>query len=704
MTARFRLGIDTGGTFTDATLINEATGEVAIAKVPSTPADPSAGFLAATSRILSENAVPVDAVRYVVHGTTVATNAVIEGEIAPTGLVTTEGFRDILEIARQIRPSLYDLRFEKPRPLVPRHRCLEVPERLDASGNVITPLDEEAVRAAARQLRAEGVQAIAVCFLHSYVNPSHERRAGEILREVFPEAMISLSCEVAPEFREYFRASTTVINAALRPVVAHYLQGIEDHLRAAGLTAELLVMQSSGGVFPFAAARERPVFMVESGPAAGVMAATYLGEILGYPNIISFDMGGTTAKAGLIQEGRPRVTKDYEVGVMAKASGSGARGTGYPIRTPVIDLVEIGAGGGSIAWIDSGGMLRVGPHSAGADPGPACYGKGGTEPTITDANLVLGRLNPDYFLGGEIALDVDLAYRAIEERCARPLGLDVLTVAHGIIEIANAAMTNALRLVSIQRGHDPRQFAMVAFGGAGPVHANHLAAQAEIRTAVIPMSPGTTSALGLLVTDLQHDYAVTVNAVADRVDRRALGQVFRDLEAEGMETLAREGVDRERIRFLRQLEMRYAGQSYELTIPLNGEQIDGEALAAATAAFNRAHEQTYGFSAPGEPVEIVNVRLTAMGLIAKPRLREAPASMDGARDPQKGTRQVWFAEAGGFVPCPILDRYRLGASGTIPGPAVIEEKDSTTVVHPGFVARVDRYGNLHLTPEGGSAS
>jgi N-methylhydantoinase A len=704
MTATFRLGIDTGGTFTDATLINEASGEIATAKVPSTPADPSAGFLAAASRILSENAVPVPAVRYVVHGTTVATNAVIEGDIAPAGLLTTEGFRDILEIARQIRPSLYDLRFEKPRPLVPRHRCLEVPERLDAAGRVITPLDEEAVRAAARQLRAEGVQAIAVCFLHSYANPSHERRAGEIIREVFPEAMISLSSEVAPEFREYFRASTTVINAALRPVVAHYLQGIEEQLRAAGLTAELLVMQSSGGVFPFSAARERPVFMVESGPAAGVMAATYLGEALGYPNIISFDMGGTTAKAGLIQDGRPRVTKDYEVGAMAKASATGARGSGYPIRTPVIDLVEIGAGGGSIAWIDSGGMLRVGPHSAGADPGPACYGKGGTEPTITDANLVLGRLNPDYFLGGEIALDVDRAYRAIEERCARPLGLDVLTVAHGIIEIANAAMTNALRLVSIQRGHDPRQFALVAFGGAGPVHANYLAKQAEIRTAIIPMSPGTTSALGLLVTDLQHDYAVTVNERADQIDLRALEEVFRSLETEGRATLAREGVGQRRVSFVRQLEMRYAGQSYELTIPLNGGQIENASLAMATAAFNRAHEQTYGFSAPGEPVEIVNVRLTAIGLIAKPRLREAPVSGNSARDALKGTRPVWFAEAGGFVPCPILDRYRLGAGASIPGPAVIEEKDSTTVVHPGYVAQVDRFGNMVMTPGGGGAA
>ena len=470
------------------------------------------GFVESSHRILRENNVAPAEVSYLVHGTTVATNSIIEGKTARTGFVTTDGFRDMLEIARQVRPSLYDLQFEKPKPLVPRYLCFGVPERLGAQGQILLPLDEAAVRSVAEQLRREEVASVAVCLLHAYANPDHEKRVGEIIHEVFPEAVISLSSEVAPEFREYFRASTTVINAGIRPLVARYLERIEKRLRDEGLVAELLLMQSSGGVFSFAEASRKPVFMVESGPAAGVIAAAYLGNNLGYRDIIAFDMGGTTAKVGLIQNGVPKVTKDYEVGAAAKTGVGSNRGAGYPIRTPVIDLVEIGAGGGSIAWVDPGGILRVGPQSAGADPGPACYGKGGAEPTVTDANLVLGRLSPDLFLGGEIQLDVETAQRTIEQQCADPLGMDVVEAAHGIVEIANAAMVNALRLVSIQRGYDPREFALVAFGGAGPVHANRLAAETEMPTTIVPMSPGTTSALGLLVTDLKHDYSTTMDS------------------------------------------------------------------------------------------------------------------------------------------------------------------------------------------------
>jgi N-methylhydantoinase A len=696
--ARYRLGVDTGGTFTDATLIDESTGRVAIAKVPSTPADPALGFLNAVERILRENSVAPGEVGYVVHGTTVATNAVIEGNVAPTGFLTTDGFRDMLEIGRQIRPSLYDLRFEKLRPLVPRHRCLGVPERLDARGEVVQPLDEDALRDAAEQLRREGVESVAVCFLHAYGNPVHERRAGEVLAEIFPEATVSLSSDVAPEFREYFRASTTVINAAIRPIVARYLQRIEGELRAAGLEAELLVMQSSGGVFTFATAAEKPVFMVESGPAAGVMAATWLGESLGFPNVMSFDMGGTTAKAGLVQNGRPTITRDYEVGTIAQPGGAKARG--YPIRTPVIDLVEIGAGGGSIAWVDSGGALRVGPKSAGADPGPACYGKGGEEPTITDANLVLGRLDPGYFLGGELPLDPERARRAIEERCARPLGLDLHAAANGIVEIANAAMSHALRLVSVQRGIDPRDFVLVAFGGAGPLHANHLAREAGIGTTVIPMSPGTTSALGLLVTDLQHDYSHTLGRGVDDLDPASVEAVYRDLEGKGRRALEREGVEAARIALQRLAEMRYAGQSFELTIPVPGKAFGPEAAAAIAAGFHAAHQQAYGFSAPGEAVEIVNLRVTATGGISKPRsaMLENPA---GTATP-KSHRQVWFTECGGFTQCPIYDRYTLGPAARLEGPAIVEELDATTVLHPGYQAEVDATGNLLMRPSGGT--
>jgi N-methylhydantoinase A len=536
--------------------------------------------------------------------------------------------------------------------------------------------------------------------LHSYVNPAHEKLAGEILNEIFPEAVVSLSSQVAPEIREYYRASTTVINVSIRPLVGRYLQTIEARLREAGLTAELLMMQSSGGVYSFGAASEKPVFMVESGPAAGVIAATYLGGAVGYRDVISFDIGGTTAKAGLVQNGTPRVTKDYEVGAAARAGTGSARGKGYPIRTPVIDLVEIGAGGGSIAWVDSGGALRVGPQSAGADPGPACYGKGGVEPTITDANLVLGRLSPDYFLGGEIKLDVERARQAIQEKCADPLGMDAVAAANGIVEIANAAMINALRLVSVQRGYDPRDFVLVAFGGAGPVHANRLAAETEIPTTLIPMSPGIASAMGLLVTDLKHDYSATLIRRVDGLDTRAVEESFRHLEQEGRAALLREGITEGDMSFIRQIEMRYVGQSYELTLPIPDRgELNADDLASLLEQFHHEHARAYGHSAPGEPAEIVNLRLTALSPIKKPELREIAKQKTPAETQQaiKSRRPVFFAESGGYVDCPIYDRYRLGAGAIVPGPAIVEEFDSTTVIHPGFQARVDKFGNLLLT-------
>lgn len=694
----YRLGIDIGGTFTDATLINEFTGEIRIAKVSSTPRDPSIGFLEATYRILREAKIAPREVRYVVHGTTVATNAIIEGKVASTAFITTEGFRDMLEIQRQIRPSLYDLQFEKPKPLVPRYLCFGIPERLDARGNVLTPFDENAMRRVAEGLRREKVEAVAVCFLHSYINPAHEKLAGEILNEVFPEAVVSLSSQVAPEIREYYRASTTIINVSIRPLVARYLQTIEARLREAGLQAELLVMQSSGGVFTFAAASEKPVFMVESGPAAGVIAATYLGGAAGYRDVISFDMGGTTAKAGLVQNGMPRVTKDYEVGAAARAGTGSARGKGYPIRTPVIDLVEIGAGGGSIAWIDSGGALRVGPQSAGADPGPACYGKGGVEPTITDANLVLGRLDPDFFLGGEIKLDVERARQAIKEKCADRVGMDVVAAANGIVEIANAAMINALRLVSVQRGYDPRDFVLVAFGGAGPVHANRLAAETEIPRTLIPMSPGMASAMGLLVTDLKHDYSATLIRRVEQIDTRRVEETFCQLENDGRAVLIREGIADQDMAFIRQVEMRYVGQSYELTLPVKNNELMAADITQMLEQFHREHERAYGHSAPGEPTEIVNLRLTALSHIKKPELREIAKQVNSGETQRaiKSHRQVFFAESSGYVDCPIYDRYRLGAGAVISGPAIVEEFDSTTVIHPGFQAQVDKFGNLLL--------
>ena len=446
-------------------------------------------------------------------------------------------------------------------------------------------------------------------------------------------------------------------------------------------------MQSSGGVFGSAAAAAKPVFMVESGPAAGVIAAAYLGETLGRPDILSFDMGGTTAKVGLIQGGRPSVTKDYNVGGHAGAGIGGLSLSGYPVRTPVVDLVEIGAGGGSIAWVDSGGLLRVGPRSAGADPGPVCYRRGGTEPTVTDANVVLGRLNPGYFLGGEMGLDVDGARRAIEERCAKPLGLDVTKAAYGIVEIANAAMVNALHLISVQRGYDPRDFVLVGFGGAGPVHANAIARDAEMPTLLIPRSPGIFSATGLLTTDLKRDAAVTIMRRLDEVDDAEVESVFAELERAGREELRREGLADDRIEFLRQIDLRYVGQSYELTIPA------GDGLLER---FHAEHDRVYGFAAPAEAVELVSLRVASVGRIDKPPARTLEP---GAMPEPKERRDVYFAETDGYVDCPIYDRYALPAGASLAGPAVIEEFDSTTVVHPGFAVSVDGTGNLIIEKE-----
>ena len=687
MSQTVRLAVDIGGTFTDATLIDERTGSVAIAKVLTTPSDPSEGFMHAVERALAEGSVGAGQVGSVVHATTVATNAIIEGKVARSGFITTEGFRDLLEIARQVRPSLYDTLFEKPKPLVPRDRAVGVRERLGPAGEVLIPLEDASVREAAALMRREEVESVAVCLLHSYVNPEHEQRIGAILAEELPGIPISLSAEVAPEFREYLRASTTVINAVIRPVVQRYLEGIESRLAEAGVEAKLLVMQSSGGVFGSEAAARRPVFMVESGPAAGVIASAHLGETLGQPDILSFDMGGTTAKVGLIRDGQPTVTKDYSVGGHATAGIGATSLSGYPVRTPVVDLVEIGAGGGSIAWIDSGGLLRVGPQSAGADPGPVCYRRGGTEPTVTDANVVLGRLNPAYFLGGEMGLDGESAGAAIERCLATPLGISVTDAANGIVEIANAAMVNALHLISVQRGYDPRDFTLVGFGGAGPVHANALARDAEMPTLVIPRSPGIFSATGLLTTDLKRDAAVTLVRRLDELEQGEAERAFVEMEAAGCRELEREGLAADAIESVRQIDLRYVGQSYELTIAA------GEDLLAR---FHDEHERVYGFAAPAESVEVVSLRLTSVGKIVKPPARPLEA---GGSVAAKETRQVYFGESSGYVECPIYDRYALPAGATFPGPAVVEEFDSTTVVHPGFTLRVDDLGNLVIEKE-----
>jgi N-methylhydantoinase A len=694
MSERFRLGIDVGGTFTDAVLISEATGATQIAKVLSSPQDPALSFSEAVDRVLAKANRTQKDISYLVHGTTVATNALIEGKTPRVAFITTFGFRDMLEIARQIRPSLYDVHFEKPKPPVPRNLCFEVTERLDASGNVLVSLDELRVHEIAKELKRQKVESIAVCLLHAYLNPVHEEQIGKILLQHNPGSKVSLSHEICPEFREYFRACTTVINASIKPVLSLYLGGIEKRLRAEGMDAELLIMQSNGGVLSFEAASEKPVYMIESGPAAGVIVSNFIAGGLGYKNVISFDMGGTTAKVGLILEGRPRITKEYEVGARALSGIGKFRGSGYPIRTPVIDLVEIGAGGGSIAWVDSGGILRVGPHSSGADPGPICYGNGGQDPTITDANVLLGRLSPGFFLGGEMALNVDAAAKGIRRKCAEPLEMDVIDCANGIIKIANSEMTNALRIATLQRGYDPRDLVMVAFGGAGPLHANRLCAEMQIPLLIVPMSPGTASAFGLLVTDLKHEFSQSRVMSEEHQDIEAINHMFSIMEKQGRDVLMREGMQDQDISYPRQIEMRYAGQSYELPIDCPTGRLTRELLAEMKQQFHFEHDRAYGHGYPNQPTELVNFRLTAIGGIKKPRFREIPRSEKAIDAARKGIRQVFFEETADFLQTPVYDRGLFGAGHRFEGPAIVEEMDSTTLIEPGFQVVVDNYGNL----------
>jgi N-methylhydantoinase A len=684
-----RIGIDIGGTFTDAALVH-------VVKVLTTPEDPARGFMAALERGLAEGQAGGGDVAAVVHATTVATNAIIEGTTARVGMLVTRGFRDILEIGRQIRSRLYDVHLQKPLPLVERRVSLEVSERLDHEGHVLTPLDLDEARQAARHLRAAGVEAVVVCLLHAYLNPAHERAVAAVVREEMPDAYLSVSSEVCPEYREYLRASTTAVNAAVMPIVSRYVDALESRLHALGATAPFYVMQSNGGVMTSASAKARPVYMVESGPAAGVIAAGAIAGPYGYTNVMSFDMGGTTAKVGLIQDGRLRLSTEIEVGAQAVTPLGEGRGGGYPVRTPVIDLVEVGAGGGSEAWIDAGGALRVGPRSAGASPGPACYGRGGATPTITDANLALGRLNPGFFLGGEMALDADAARRAIAERVAAPLRLDPVAAAAGIVEIANAHMIAAMRLVSVQRGYDPRDFVLVAFGGAGPLHANALARDLGIPAVLVPPNPGIASAVGMLMTDIRHEFVTTRRLRLDTLAPATLEALFAEFLAEGAARLDRDGVPAADRQMLRSVDLRYHGQSFELPITVPPGTLTRADVTRLRAEFDAAHERAYGYAAPEDAVELVNVRLAAIGMTPRPRRAPRP---EGGPDPAaalKGTREVWFAEAGGWQKTSVLDRTRLLRGNIVVGPAIVEEHDASTLVHPGWAATVDEHGNLLL--------
>jgi N-methylhydantoinase A len=668
-----RVAVDIGGTFTDVVALDETSGAVDLGKTPTTPGRFEDGVVGAIEQ------VELDGVSFLAHGTTVIINALTERNGALTALLTTRGFRDVLEIQKANRPDLYDLLYEKPKPFVPRRLRLEVTERVDYLGRELVPLDEEEVRKATERARRLGAEAVAICFLHSYANPAHERRAAEILRAEWPEATVSVSHELTSEWREYERTSTAVLDAYVKPVASRYLSALASRLDDADIGAVRYAMQSNGGVSRFDVAAEAPINLVESGPVGGVIGAATLGALVGESNLITLDIGGTTAKASLIERGEIRVSSDYAIERTPVFAG-------YPVKVPIVDIVEIGSGGGSIAWLDAAGALEVGPRSAGANPGPACYGSGGTEPTVTDANVVAGRINPEYFLGGRIKLDVDAARRALQPLAAA-LGVDVEAAALGVIRIANASMIHLLKLVSVRRGRDPREFALVAFGGGGSMHASALARELRAARVIVPPSPGHFSAWGMLASDLRHDAVQTLLVRADRLDEGELEAAWRALEQRLLATFESEGMGQAEVVFARSADMRYAGQEHTVNVPAPNEA-DADEVGRR---FHELHEQLYTFRLES-PIEFVNFRVAGFGSVAKPELRRLESNGD-AGAALKGSRAVDFDELGRHE-ARIYERALLGAGTAVEGPAVVEESAASTVLFPGQSLRVEEHGIL----------
>jgi N-methylhydantoinase A len=678
----WRIGVDSGGTFTDVCLFEDETGRVEVWKVPSTPDDPSRGIAQGISEGIARVGAAASDVAYFGHGTTVATNALIQHRGVRTGLITSEGFRDLLEIGRQKRPELYDLQADKPEMLVSRDLRLEVPERLRHDGSVEVKLDEDALRQAARQLRDAGVKAVAVSFLYGFVDPSHEQAAMRIIAEELPGVFACAGHEVAPEFREYERLSTAVVNAYLGPVMQGYIQRLAGRLTELGVDVAPHLTQSNGGVIGFDAAARLPVRTVLSGPSTGVVGAQAVGKLAGIPDLITFDMGGTSSDVALLTGGHCRLASEAVV-------------HGYPIKAPMLDIHTVGAGGGSIAHVDSGGLLKVGPRSAGAHPGPVCYGLGNTEPTVTDANVVLQTLNPEYLLGGRMAVRQDLAHTAIATLADR-LGLDVMATAQGIIAVVTANMAKAIRVISVQRGHDPRDYTLVAFGGAGPLHAARLARELDIARILIPRSPGILCAMGLLLTDLRADFAATRLLSLGPDAAAPIEQAFAGLATRAEDWFGEEHIDASLRRTTRTVDMRYAGQNYELPIAMPDGPVTPATLQALAEGFAAAHRRMYGFAAEEDEVQLVTFRIEAAGVVPKAELKAQPDAGPDASAAIIGSREVWLPEAGGFVACPVYDREKLACGNCFEGPAIVEQMDATTVVLPGMSARVEPYMNLIL--------
>ena len=683
--SRYRVTVDTGGTFSDFVYLDEASGKVSITKVASTPDDPSRAILQGIEA-LTARGVPANAIGFFCHGTTVGTNALLEGKGVRTGLLVTEGFRGIYPVAEQARPygpAIFDVMYDKPAMLVPQSRTGEVAERVDFRGTVLRPLDEAALRATVRELKAHGVQSVAVCLLFSFLHPQHEARVREIIAEEMPGCSVSLSSEILPQIREYYRLSTTVINAYLQPILSHYIAQLDRRLRDTGITSrQKYVMQSNGGMATFDGAAKRAVTTVLSGPAGGVTAGAYACRMTGFKNLITFDMGGTSCDVALIREGDPSLTGRGKI-------------EGRDLAVPMMDINTVSAGGGTIARVDRIGALEVGPESAGAVPGPACYSRGGSEPTITDCNLVLGLLSADNFLGGRMKLDTIKAHAAVERRIAEPLGISIEDAAEGIIRIIDVKMEEAIKAISTMRGHDLRDFYLLAFGGAGPLHAGRIARDLGMAGIVVPLYPGVYSAIGLLMSDVKHDYVQSRMTVMHTLAPEDANALFARLEQQALADLTADGFPADRIRVERGLDLRYAGQGYEITLPCPNGAITAQILKAMREQFDTQHRTMFGHAAPEEPVEVVSYRVRGIGLVPPvelPRFKREGSPLEAAR---RETRKVRFE--GESIDCPVYQREQLDVGHVVAGPAVLDQFDCTTVLCPGQVARVDEWKNLIVT-------
>lgn len=680
----YRVTVDTGGTFSDFVYLNEDTDEISIAKLPSTPGDPSQAILAGVQILLDKGVAPED-IRYFCHGTTVGTNALLERKGVRTGLLVTEGFRGIYEVGEQSRPygpAIFDILYDKPQMLVPQSLTVEAAERVSSSGEIILPLDEIALRETIRGLKSAGIESIAVCFLFSFLAPVHEERARTIISEELPECGISLSSEIAPQIREYYRLSTTVINAYLHPILARYIDRLEGRLSSAGVaTRQKYIMQSNGGMSTFGASAKKAVATVLSGPAGGVSASIEACRATAFENLITFDMGGTSCDVALIKDGAPSVSMRGKI-------------EGRDIALPMIDINTVSAGGGTLARVDQLGQLQVGPQSAGAVPGPACYGRGGTEPTITDCNLVLGYLGEDNFLGGGMRLEAQSSHGALENNIANPLSMDVIDAAEGIVRIIDVKMQEAIKAISTMRGHDLRDFHLLAFGGAGPLHAARIADNLGMAGVVIPLFPGVYSAMGLLISDVKHDYVRSKMSPLSTMPISGIAEIFNELEDDARKELGEEEFPEERIVIERAIDMRYAGQGYEITIPC-ATPLNTDSLQVLRAKFDEVHQQMFGHIAPDEPVEIVSYRLRGIGKVPAIKLRTFAAEGNSLEKALRENRPIRFE--GKTQDCPVYQREMIDVGVEVSGPAIIDQLDCTTVIPPGHCARVDKFKNLILT-------